>query len=876
MQTYLRFVERYAAWILAALLVVTVFFVLQLPKLTADSNPYLLPDSHPARKTLLEMQDEFTGTFDAALIAIHNKDGVFNRDTLDAVYDMTASSRRMLLVNDADKVQLEGLRDRYGASAPQWRTTIDAILADGLTQNDFAEADKLPALAAKLPLSAADRSFVDFFPRRINPIKELAGMAATENMVARDGVLVVRTALADKTTDPALIREEVMGNAMMINGAVSADAKVALVVVELYIKQEDAEGQLRAYQAFEKIVDDYRREHPTFAAANDTHIAGVPIFIAEQKKLVDRDMGTLFPLVILVVAAILVLFFRRPLGVILPLANVIIAALWTLGLMAINHAPLDLITSVLPVFLITICGADAIHMMSEYYTQRAQGGTAREAARRTMQVMVSPVLLTTVTTTAGFLLSTSTNISSIRSFGLYMACGLAFAQLIALLLVPAWINLFGDRWLRKRVETERAKATTAGRARHEWLGAALESVFRKVVAHRAAFGVAFALLIAGAGFMTTRVHVEDAGSGYFAADNPFRKADDFVNRHIAGTSPGWIEVATGQPGGVLTLEQVRFIDGLDRFLASQPNVTYSYSLARYIKRMNLVMHDMDPAYDRLPAASEPVSSTDPDTGVTAVEQVKGDDLVAQSVLMYENGGGSDLTNVLNRDFSRAVTMFTMNTTRASDYQALLDALHGWLAKNKPTGVEVKVGGSPVIWTGVLHEIIKGQLNSALLALAAVALVLVLWLRSVPQGVLATLPLAATMVCYYGFMALFGIDLNIGTAIISFLIVGIVDYSVHFLHRIGIARDELGLSLDNALLHAVRHSGQSIVFNVLVFSLGFLTLLLSEFTPIVHLGALVAMALSLSGAMSLFLITLLAPVFLRRQRDPMPLPESSAA
>jgi hypothetical protein len=67
--------------------------------------------------------------------------------------------------------------------------------------------------------------------------------------------------------------------------------------------------------------------------------------------------------------------------------------------------------------------------------------------------------------------------------------------------------------------------------------------------------------------------------------------------------------------------------------------------------------------------------------------------------------------------------------------------------------------------------------------------------------------------------------------------------------------------DTALLRAVRHSGRSIVFNVLVFSLGFLSLLASDFTPIVHLGALVALALVISGFMSLFLLSVLAPWFI---------------
>jgi predicted RND superfamily exporter protein len=164
-------------------------------------------------------------------------------------------------------------------------------------------------------------------------------------------------------------------------------------------------------------------------------------------------------------------------------------------------------------------------------------------------------------------------------------------------------------------------------------------------------------------------------------------------------------------------------------------------------------------------------------------------------------------------------------------------------------------------SSTVDEIVDGLLLSFVLALGTVATVLCLWLRSVRLGVLAALPLAATIVFFYAVMTALGIDLNIGTALISFLVVGIVDYSVHYLHRIR-SRLAEGDSLDASLLYAVRHSGKSIVFNVIVFSCGFLALLLSDFTPIVHLGSLVALSLCLSGIMSLFLISMLAPTFMR--------------
>ena len=84
METYLRFVERRARAILALLALVTAFFGYELTRIGFDSNPYLLDESHPARKSILDMQKEFGGTFDAVQIALHDERGVFNRSTLAA------------------------------------------------------------------------------------------------------------------------------------------------------------------------------------------------------------------------------------------------------------------------------------------------------------------------------------------------------------------------------------------------------------------------------------------------------------------------------------------------------------------------------------------------------------------------------------------------------------------------------------------------------------------------------------------------------------------------------------------------------------------------------------------------------------------------
>lgn len=846
MKQYFDFIERYAIAILVLLAAITVFFVLQLGKLTADSNPYLLDESHPARRTILEMRDQFTGTYDAVLVSVHNPQGIFNKNSLDAIYHFTHTSKKMMLANQADADFLAQMAQNYSG---EFATLAQQILADGLQQNDMFNANKLAEIASQYPLDFTERAFIRYLPNRLNPIEEMAGMAASENILTDNATLVVRPSLNSPDYDVATVRDEIMGNDMMIGSVVNKAGTISLVVVELGIKQDDAEGQLRAYQVFQDMISSYQANHPEFT--DEVHIAGVPIFIAEQKKLIDHDMALLFPIVILIVGAILIAYFRKPLGFVLPMLNVVMCAIWTLGLMALTKVPLDLVTSVLPVFLITICGADAIHIMNEYYEQRRNGLQRKIAMRETMTVMLSPVLLTTVTTVAAFLVSTSTNISSIWSFGVFMAVGLVVAQIISLLLIPAWLSLWGGKI--KDASPNAQNNESVGK-----LGQVLGRWFSQWLPHRYKIIPIFFVSLIGMGYAAINITIEDAGAEYFAKDNPFRQSDEFVNKHLAGTSPGWIEFTGNGPRSVLTQSTVAFIEQLDQFLLSQPNVTYTYSLAEYVRRMFYVLHDMQPDYNRIPKATETFMVEDWETGAMVPESVSGDDLVGQSILMYENGGGADLTNILNSDFSGTVVMFTMNTTRATEYQTLLANLQQWLDTHQPDNLQVKIGGSPVIWSGVLDEIMQGQVKSFVIAMLMVVLVMAIWLRSLRMALLASIPLGVTVVFYYGFMTLADIDLNIGTALISFLVVGIVDYSVHYILRVKHGLQQHQMALDQALIYAVRHSGSSISFNVVLFSFGFIALLFSDFAPIVHLGSLVALALLLSGFMSLFLIALFAP------------------
>ena len=658
MENYLTFVARFPKTIILALTIITVYLGYMSGYLTEDSNPYLLPDSHPARSSLFEMREEFTGTYDSILIALYNKESILNEHSLKAFFEMTQQVKTLSFVNQTDEAKLNFIKESYPDNEELVKG-LEVILEDGLDQKDIHSIREIAKTSQRWSISSLDKKYFRVLAERLDPIRELAGLSASENVFLEpDGTLRAAITVDSPTPDISQVATAIKNNELVDEGIVDKNANVGLIVLEVSVLQDDAEGQLRAYEAVNKLVSDYQQAHPELT--DEIYVGGVPAFFAEQKKILDADMGTLFPAVLLLVSFILAIFFRSVLGVVIPLTNVIMCTIWTLGAMAIVGIPLDLITSVLPVFLITICSSDAIHVMAEYYHQRQQQADQQSAMKVTMRLMASPVILTTITTCITFTVSTTTSISNLRNFGICMSFGMFVAMIISLLLIPAWLSLLSNKKL---------KQMNAKQMKPYLISKILLSMVKPVIAHRKSFIIGFSALLAVLAFMASQVRIDDMGSGYFAKDNTFRVADDFINTHIAGTSPGWIEIDTGTPDGALTPEAVEFVDKLEQFIHQQDNVTYSYSIARYVRRINLVFNNMDESFNRLPKEIEIFTDKDEETGEEYTVEIAGKDIIRQSILMYENGGGADLTNVLSEDFSKTVLLYTMNTTVASHFQS---------------------------------------------------------------------------------------------------------------------------------------------------------------------------------------------------------------
>ncbi len=255
------------------------------------------------------------------------------------------------------------------------------------------------------------------------------------------------------------------------------------------------------------------------------YYAGLPFQIYYINQIVLDDMGLLTPVVFGLVALVLGLFYRRLAGVFLPLAGVGFAVVWSLGLMGLTGTPISIMTGVLPVVLVAVGSAYAIHVVSRYVDERRLVGDRREATRRAFSHVGLPVLFAGLTTVVGFGSLASANIQIIREMGLFAAFGVFGAMVISLTLVPAVLAIIGGSVKHDFVN----RIVEPGRISH---------AVSRFIEHRPrliSLGV-LVLFIAGVvalPYVRREVNLVE----FFPEDSTMRSSERVIERHFGGSVP---------------------------------------------------------------------------------------------------------------------------------------------------------------------------------------------------------------------------------------------------------------------------------------------------------------------------------------------------
>jgi uncharacterized protein len=287
--------------------------------------------------------------------------------------------------------------------------------------------------------------------------------------------------------------------------------------------------------------------------------AGSPVVFAEVLGLLGWFLLAIPPIVL----ALLLTVFRIALGslraAVLSIVPAVLGSLWTFGLIFGLGLRVDVVTVIVPIFVIVMGSADGLHLVSHFQRAASRGLPRVERVAAALREVGLPMVLTTLSTAAGFLSLVATDLRPIQQLGLFVALGIVIAGVISLLALPA---------LLPYVELVPRRVLAPSR---------LVTTLVAVSSRRGAALVLMVPLLVFAAIYLPRLEVDPDQLFFFKAGHPARDAFARVEATFGGAAPLFGEFSLDRS---LPLEpQLAAIRTRSRSLEALPGVRRVVSLA---------------------------------------------------------------------------------------------------------------------------------------------------------------------------------------------------------------------------------------------------------------------------------------------------------
>lgn len=547
----------------------------------------------------------------------------------------------------------------------------------------------------------------------------------------------------------------------------------------------------------------------------------------------QNDMKTLYPLMFAIILVVVGLMLRSLSGTAVTGMVILMTILATMGLTGWVGIQMSPPTTSVPVMVMTLAVADAVHILVNFLHFMRDGMSKHEAMRESLRINLSPVFLTSVTTVIGFMSLNFSDAPPFRDLGNMAAMGVIVAWILSMTFLPAMMMLLPVKVSAAQSRGEKAMERLA------------EFVIRR---HQVLFWgmlVAIVLLVA----QLPRNELNDVFVEYFDQSIPFRADTDYTTEHLTGIYLIEYSLPAAGEGEVSDPAFLQHVEDFANWYRQQPNVLHVNSITDIMKRLNKNLHGDDPDWYRLPDSRE---------------------LSAQYLLLYEFSlpFGLDLNNQINVKKSATRMTVTLETMSTEELLELERNAQAWLAANTPEHFRAHGTSPTIMFANIGHRNIRSMLEGTTVALVLISAILIFALRSLRVGMISIIPNLVPIATAFGLWGMLVGQVGLALSVVSGMTLGIVvDDTVHFLSKYLRAQREKGLNSQDAVRYAFSTVGNALWVTSLVLILGFGILAFSKFELNAGMGLLTAITLGLALiADFLFLPTLLMKFGARKDEN----------
>lgn len=565
------------------------------------------------------------------------------------------------------------------------------------------------------------------------------------------------------------------------NNMISNNGQFGIIEIGVRLPGENAAKEVIG------LMDDVDRvvnEQLNKLGSINIHLSGTLALNKAYIDVVRDDLKRFVPLLFIIFILSLFAFFRNWGVSFLLFSMALLTALSAFGIAGWFGWELAAINAFTPIIIMSLNIATAMHVVVNYFKFIVQGMSRQEAMQNSIKFNFMALTMSKLTTALGFLLLTFSPSPPVQIVGFIVAIGMVISYLICLSVLPTILP-------KLKLSTEQAKKTV-DRFSLGKLGQWTLNHSKKLIV------ISLCILMASV-FAIHQLQVNDNVYEYFPEDHAFRQGTQLINHHFDGSVRLFYSIDAAKAFAVLDSAYRQKVTDFTTWLRQHHSVArvddvLSQAVKRGINFSNLRSFlEINPPY------------------ALGLEQQ-----------VSEYYDATKITVVLNNVTAREILEIDKE-------------IKNWLDNNLSAYQYVGGVGPDLLFARLGERNAKSMFFSLSLALAVIALITGLLMRSFTASFMGLVCNLAPVVVVFAGWAMAGGYISLGSAMVMGMIMGIiVDDTLHMLLKYPRSDEN---SNTKAILSLFDKVSPAIVITSITLSAGLIVGLLSGFRPIYELSLL---------------------------------------
>lgn len=566
------------------------------------------------------------------------------------------------------------------------------------------------------------------------------------------------------------------------------------------------------------------------------HFAGLPYVRTSVSTKVQKELTFFLFLALFITALVLFIFFRSLSAVLVPLAVIGVAVVWTLGTLGLFGFKINILTGLIPPIIVIIGIPNCVYLLNKYHQEFVDHGNKIKALSNVIKKIGIVTFITNCTTAIGFIVLVSADISILKEFGIVAGINVFSTFLISVILIPAIFSFLPNPTTRQLKHLD---------------GVALQKLLawiNHIVLEKRSIIYAFTAVV----FITSAIGAWKVYSVSYMVDDlpkedPIKKDLAFFESKFKGVMPLEIVLDTKNKNAFKKRDLMLKIDEFEKFLQERPELTIPVSYLTFIKAANQAYYGDDPNFYQVPS-----------------NQDKGKILLYLAKSTNKKGGKSPMSKFID-----TTGQIRLSIKVADIGSKKMDTLINHIVVPKAReifeddklNIEVKATGTTLLFIKGIKYLIINLRQSLFIAVFLIAVIMALLFRSSRMILLSLTTNLIPLLITGALMGYLDIPLKPSTALIFSIAFGIsVDDSIHYLAKF---RQELfanKFDVKTAVSVSIRETGSSMIYTSIILFFGFIIFAGSNFIGTRMLGILTSTTLLMAMITNLVLLPALLMTF----------------